>query len=45
MSDFNEILIFSTDFRKKNIPRSNFMGIRPVETRSFHGNGQTDGWT
>jgi len=42
LSDFNETLIFSTDFRKKNTQRSNFMEIRPVEARSFHVSGQTD---
>jgi hypothetical protein len=40
LTDFNETLIFSTDFRKMLI--SNFMKIRPIRAELFHVDGQTD---
>jgi len=42
-SDFNENLIFSTDFRKNQIP--NFMKIRPVGAELFHADRRTYGRT
>jgi hypothetical protein len=44
LSDFNETLIFSTDFRKKS-QISSFIKIRPVKAELFHADGQTDGRT
>jgi len=45
-SDFNEILKFSTDFRKKKKTSiSNFMKIRPVEAELFNADERTDGQT
>jgi hypothetical protein len=41
LSDFNETLIFSTDFRE-NLQVSNFMKIRPVGTELFHEDRRTD---
>jgi len=40
-SDFNENLIFTTDFR--NI--SDFKKIRPVAAEMLHADGRTDGRT
>ena len=42
LSDFNEIWIFSTDFRGKNAQISNNMKIRPVEAELLHVDRQTD---
>ena len=42
LSDFNKTLIFSTDFRNKKAPTSNFMKIRPVGTEFFHADGRTN---
>jgi len=39
-ADFNETLIFSTDFRK--VSTSNFMKIRPVGAELFHAYSRTD---
>jgi hypothetical protein len=39
--DFNETLIFWTDFRKKT-QISGFIKIPPVEVELFHADGQTD---
>ena len=44
LSDFNESIIFSIEFRQ-NPQVSNFMKIRPVTTELFHADGQTDGRT
>jgi hypothetical protein len=41
LSDFNESLIFSTDFR--NTPISNFTKIRSMAAELFHGKRRTDG--
>jgi len=41
LSDLNETLIFSTDFRKI-LQISNFMKIRPVGAELFHADRQTD---
>ena len=44
LSDFNEIRIFSTEFRKiHKIPY--FVNIRPVGAESFHVGGRADGHT
>jgi len=40
-SDFDEIWIFSTYFRK-NTQILNFMTIRPVGTETLHAGGRTD---
>jgi hypothetical protein len=40
-SDFNETLIFSTNFRK-NPQIQNFMKIRPLGATLFHTGGQAD---
>jgi len=43
LSDFNELLIFSTEFQKKKILKmSNFMKIRPVGAELFRMARQTD---
>ena len=42
LSDFNETLIFSTDFRKKKAQMSSFVKIRPVEAELLHADRQTD---
>ena len=44
LSDFNEIKIISTDFRKI-LKYQFFMKIRPVGAELFHGDGRTDGRT
>ena len=41
LSNFNEILIFATDFWK-NIQISNFMKILSVGAELFHANGWAD---
>jgi len=41
LSDFNEFLIFSTDFSKNN-QISNFMKQCPVGAESFHEDGRPD---
>ena len=41
LSDFNQSLNLSIGF-SKNTQISNFMKIRPVETKLFHADGQTD---
>jgi hypothetical protein len=40
--DFNENLIFSTDFQKKTPQISNFVKIRPVGAELSHADGRTD---
>ena len=42
LSNFDKTLIFSTDFRKKNIQISDFTEIHPFGTKLFHASGQTD---
>ena len=44
LSDFNEALIFSTDFQK-NTQISNFMKIRQMGAELFHADRWADGWT
>jgi len=41
LSDFKEIIIFSTDF-SKNLQIPNFIKIRPVGAELFNAHGQTD---
>jgi hypothetical protein len=41
LSDFNEILISSTDF-SKNSQKSNLIKIRPVRAELFHAGIQAD---
>ena len=41
LSDFNDTLIFSTDFRKPH-KISNFMKIRPVGAELFHADRRTE---
>jgi len=41
LSDYNETLIFSTNFLK-NTEISNLMKIRPVRAEMFHADRQTD---
>jgi hypothetical protein len=44
LPEFNETLIFSTDFQK-NSQISNFMKICPVEAELLQADGRTDGQT
>ena len=41
LPDFNETLIFLTEFRK-NTRISNFIKIHPVRAELFHADGRTD---
>ena len=43
LSDFNEILVFATHFRK-NTQISNFMKIHSVGAELFHADRRTDGY-
>ena len=45
LSDFNEIEIFSADFRKKKAWRSNSNKIHPVRLELFRADEQTEGKT
>jgi hypothetical protein len=44
-SGFNQALLFSTEFSKKNTQIPNFMKIRPLAAQLFLADGRKDGQT